>query len=76
MPAIIPGYEYDIFSSYRQNDNLPDRQAGLDAWVTRFAEALDKELKPNIKKRGLPNIYFCAHPKIMFETKRGSGGSA
>jgi len=27
MHSIIPGYEYDIFISYRQNDNQ-------DGWVT------------------------------------------
>ena len=33
MPSILPGYEYDIFISYRQNDNQ-------DGWVTRFVETL------------------------------------
>jgi hypothetical protein len=30
MPSIIPGYEYDIFISYRQKDNKHD------GWVTEF----------------------------------------
>ncbi len=29
MPSIIPGYEYDIFISYRQKDNQSDQ------WVTK-----------------------------------------
>jgi hypothetical protein len=28
MPSIIPGYQYDIFISYRQKDNK------YDGWVT------------------------------------------
>jgi len=34
MPSIIPGYEYDIFISYRQKDNQSDQ------WVTKFIESL------------------------------------
>ena len=30
MASIIPGYEYDIFISYRQKDNKHD------SWVTTF----------------------------------------
>jgi len=32
MPSLIPGYEYDIFISYRQKDNKGDR------WVSEFLE--------------------------------------
>jgi len=35
MPSIIPGYEYDIFISYRQKDNRSDQ------WVTKFVQALN-----------------------------------
>ena len=42
MPAIIPGYEYDIFISYRQNDNK------RDGWVSNFVEALKDELEATI----------------------------
>jgi len=34
MPSFIPGYEYDIFVSYRQKDNK------YDGWVTWFVEAI------------------------------------
>jgi hypothetical protein len=44
MASVIPGYEYDIFISYRQKDNLPSpgsgRQANNDSWVSGFVEAL------------------------------------
>jgi hypothetical protein len=30
MASLIPGFEYDIFISYRQKDNK------YDAWVTEF----------------------------------------
>jgi len=53
MPSVHPEYEYDIFISYRQNDNL-------DGWVTRFVEALDKELKATLKNE--VSIYFDENP--------------
>jgi hypothetical protein len=34
MASLIPGYEYDIFISYRQIDNKYDK------WVSEFIEAL------------------------------------
>jgi hypothetical protein len=39
MSSIIPGYEYDIFISYRQKDNK------YDGWVTEFVDNLKKELE-------------------------------
>jgi hypothetical protein len=33
MASLIPGYEYDIFISYRQKDNK-------GRWVSEFVEAL------------------------------------
>jgi TolB-like protein len=49
MASIISGYEYDIFISYRHNDNL-------DGWVSDFVRNLEKELKRTIK---VPiSIYF------------------
>jgi TolB-like protein len=53
MP-ILPDFEYDIFISYRQNDNQ-------DGWVTSFVEQLQKELKATIKDP--VSIYFDANPK-------------
>jgi hypothetical protein len=34
MASLIPGYEYDIFISYRQKDNK------YDGWVTEFVDNL------------------------------------
>gem|GEM_PF-2154186 len=28
MPSLVNGFEYDVFISYRQNDNLPGRLSG------------------------------------------------
>ncbi|MEX1240472.1 MAG: hypothetical protein WEB30_12165 [Cyclobacteriaceae bacterium] len=41
--ATLPGYEYDIFISYRHNDNR-------SGWVTAFANALQVELAATIKE--------------------------
>jgi hypothetical protein len=49
MPTIGSGFEYDIFISYRHNDNL-------DGWVTDFVHNLEKELKSTIKEP--ISIYF------------------
>jgi hypothetical protein len=35
MASLMPGYEYDIFISYRQKDNKGDR------WVSEFVDALN-----------------------------------
>ncbi len=44
MASIIPGYEYDIFISYRQKDNK------YDGWVTEFVANLKKELEATFKE--------------------------
>jgi hypothetical protein len=49
MPSIVPGFEYDIFISYRHNDNL-------DGWVTDFVQNLEKELRGTLKES--LTIYF------------------
>jgi hypothetical protein len=54
MPSILPGYEYDIFISYRQNDNK------RDSWVTKFVEALRDELDATLKEQ--VTIYFDENP--------------
>ena len=51
--SLLPGYEYDIFISYRHNDNL-------DGWVTDFVINLQKELEATFKKD--ISIYFDANP--------------
>ena len=55
MSSIIEGYNYDIFISYRQNDNR------YDGWVTEFAANLKKELDAIIKDK--ISVYFDANPQ-------------
>lgn len=54
MSALIEGYNYDIFISYRQNDNK------YDGWVTEFVNNLRKELEATIKEK--LTIYFDENP--------------
>ncbi len=53
MPSLIQGYEYDIFISYRHNDNR-------SGWVTEFVNALQEELASTIKEP--ITIYFDKNP--------------
>ena len=53
MPSIIPNFEYDIFISYRHNDNR-------SGWVTEFVNALQEELAATIKEP--LSIYFDKNP--------------
>jgi len=53
MASIIPGYEYDIFISYRQNDNT-------SGWVTEFVAALKEELAATVKET--VSVYFDTNP--------------
>ncbi len=52
MPSIA-NFEYDIFISYRHNDNL-------DGWVSDFVHNLEKELRGTIKEH--ISIYFDENP--------------
>jgi TolB-like protein len=54
MSSVIPGYEYDIFISYRQKDNKGDR------WVSEFVEALKTELESTFKEE--VSVYFDINP--------------
>jgi len=54
MPAFIPGFEYDIFISYRHKDNKGDK------WVSDFVEALKTELEAIFKED--ISIYFDENP--------------
>ena len=54
MPSIIPGYEYDIFISYRQKDNK------RDGWVTEFIDTLKDEIEATFKED--ISIYFDENP--------------
>ena len=51
--ALLPGFEYDIFISYRQNDNR-------SGWVTEFVKALQEELAATIKDP--VSVYFDTNP--------------
>jgi TolB-like protein len=54
MASLLPGYEYDIFVSYRQKDNKHD------GWVTGFVENLKGELESTFKED--ISVYFDANP--------------
>jgi tetratricopeptide (TPR) repeat protein len=54
MSSLITGFEYDIFISYRQNDNK------YDGWVTDFVANLNKELEATIKDKVA--VYLDANP--------------
>jgi dienelactone hydrolase len=54
MASIVPGYEYDIFISYRQKDNKGDR------WVSEFVDALKTELESTFKEE--ISVYFDINP--------------
>jgi hypothetical protein len=53
MLSVIPGYEYDIFISYRHNDNR-------SGWVTEFVKSLQEELATTIKET--VSVYFDTNP--------------
>ncbi len=55
MASIIPGFEYDIFISYRQKDNKGER------WVSKFVDALKVELESTFKEE--VNVYFDINPR-------------
>jgi hypothetical protein len=54
MASLIPGYEYDIFISYRQKDNRGER------WVSEFVESLKAELESTFKEE--ISVYFDINP--------------
>ena len=54
MPALIEGFSYDIFISYRQKDNR------YDGWVTEFVEHLKSELESTFKEE--ISVYFDTNP--------------
>jgi hypothetical protein len=55
MPSVIPGYEYDIFVSYRHNDNK------YDGWVSEFVGKLNQELDATLKDR--LSVFFDQNPQ-------------
>src|SRR5260221_9304824 len=54
MPSIVPGFEYDIFISYRHKDNK------YDNWVTEFVANLKREIGATFKED--ISIYFDSNP--------------
>jgi tetratricopeptide (TPR) repeat protein len=54
MPALIEGFSYDIFISYRQKDNR------YDGWVTEFVDHLKSELASTFKEE--ISVYFDTNP--------------
>jgi TolB-like protein/Tfp pilus assembly protein PilF len=54
MASLIPGFEYDIFISYRQKDNKHD------GWVTDFVNSLKGELESTFKEE--ISVYFDINP--------------
>jgi len=55
MEGIFPGLEYDIFISYRHNDNV------YDGWVSEFVENLRKELVATVKDK--LTVFFDENPE-------------
>ncbi|MCU0369714.1 MAG: hypothetical protein MUF39_12935, partial [Cyclobacteriaceae bacterium] len=68
MPSVLPGFEYDIFISYRHKDNKsvsgfgPATHGNQPAagWVTEFVRDLSKELESTFKED--ISIYFDSNP--------------
>jgi len=54
MASVIPGFEYDVFISYRQKDNKGDN------WVSNFVEDLNTELDKTFKEE--ISVYFDINP--------------
>ncbi len=54
MASIIPGFEYDVFISYRHNDNKHN------SWVSEFVSNLKGELESTFKED--ISIYFDENP--------------
>ena len=54
MSALVEGFSYDIFISYRQKDNR------YDGWVTEFVDHLKSELESTFKEE--ISVYFDINP--------------
>lgn len=63
MPSLIPSFEYDVYISYRQKDNLPATGSGGQedtGWVTEFVSNLKRELQATFKEE--VSVYFDVSP--------------
>jgi tetratricopeptide (TPR) repeat protein len=67
MASLIPGFEYDIFISYRQKDNKGDK------WVSKFVDALKTELEATFKED--ISIYFDENPHDRLQETHNVGKS-
>jgi TolB-like protein len=54
MSSLVPGFEYDIFISYRHKDNK------YDGWVSDFVANLKRELEATFKEE--VSVYFDENP--------------
>jgi TolB-like protein/Flp pilus assembly protein TadD len=59
MASIIPGYEYDIFISYRQKDNK------YDGWVTEFVDNMKRELEATFKEEVSVSFDISPHDGLL-----------
>ena len=66
MPSILPGYEYDIFISYRHKDNR-------SGWVSEFVEHLTNEIEATFKQE--ISIYFDTDPHVGLHDTHDVDGS-
>ena len=77
MSSVIQGFEYDIFISYRQKDNLPSAGGGgmqhQEGWVTGFVEALKNELSASFKED--ISVYFDVNPHDGLQDTHDVDGS-
>jgi class 3 adenylate cyclase len=53
--SILPGFDHDIYISYRANDNQ------YDGWVTEFAAKLERELGATVKDK--LSVWFEKNPE-------------
>lgn len=67
MASILPDFEYDVFISYRQNDNKHD------GWVSEFVKNLRGELEATFKEE--ISIYFDENPHDRLQETYNVGKS-
>ena len=60
--SLVPGFDYDIYISYRGNDNK------YDGWVSEFAEKLNQELGSTLKDK--LTVFFDKNPEDGSKTAK------